>query len=349
MDIKITGSRFKNLLSYEWVKIVISILAGVIVWMLLFTMLATRATIGEQFVFVVYENVYTQNKNKNNQLLENMKKDGVLSYDVLKTSVSPIMSAGQYSASYMLSLRATTQEGDVMLISDGRLSKVLEDGSDTESNSSSSMQSDPYNAIKTAINARYFYDINAFLLDAKEYCLSTGGGFITPNADGSYTVNKSAIDSYFRQVRMKSADNYHKTYRTEEQIKQAVELETKRITDVYENYLYLTSAIQKAKDNGADFLWYGDIYDYDENGHLDESKPTTYALGIDLYKLNSPFVGKEGSTVPKVEDTWFTYANGKTSSEGLVMCVFDFQYYQPDLQYESLAFLTHIVKTYSGY
>ena len=334
------------MLSYEWVKIVIGIIIGVVVWSLAFTMLATRATVGEQFVFVVYENVYTINQNKNDQLLQNMKEDGTFSYDVLKATVSDIASAGQYSASYMLSLRVTTQEGDVMLISDGRLSKILSSGNESESSSESSSQKDPSDEIKKAINARYFYDINDFLNDAKDYCLNLGGGFIIENADGTYTINNAAIDSYFRTVRMNEASNYRKTYRTEEQIKAAVELEIKRITDIYENYLYLSNAIQTAKDGGADFLWYGEIYDYDENGYLDESKSTTYALGIDLYKLNSPFIS-QGK--PKVEDTWYTVANGKTSSEGLVMCVFDFKHYQNDLQYESLAFLTRIVKTYSGY
>ena len=349
MDIKITGSRFKNLLSYEWIKILVAIFAGVIVWSLMFTIFATRATVGEQFVLVVYENVYTQNQNKNYEVLRDMKEKGVFSYDVLKTSVNPITSAGQYSASYMLSLRATTQEGDVMLISDGSLAKELasQGGTSGESSAESTSQEDPSEEIKSAINARYFYDINEFLNDAKDYCLTVGGGFITPNEDGSYTVNKDVIATYFRNVRMKSASNYRKTYRTEEQIKGAIELEIKRITDIYENYLYLSNAIKKAQDSGADFLWYGDIYDYDEEGKLDETKPTTYALGIDLHKLNSPFIGQKD--MPKVEDTWYTYANGKTSSKGLVMCVFDFQYYQADLQYESLAFLTHIVKTYSKY
>ncbi|MBR2336480.1 MAG: hypothetical protein IKA61_00850 [Clostridia bacterium] len=51
MDIKITGKRFKNLLSYEWVKMIALIVAGVVVWSLLFTTLGTRITVGENFTF----------------------------------------------------------------------------------------------------------------------------------------------------------------------------------------------------------------------------------------------------------------------------------------------------------
>ena len=41
--------------------------------------------------------------------------------------------------------------------------------------------------------------------------------------------------------------------------------------------------------------------------------------------------------------------NGKTTSEGLVLAVFDFKKHQADLQYESLAFVKYIIETYSGY
>ena len=75
MDIKVTGNRLKNLLSYEWVKIIVSIVAGVVVWSLLFTTLATRATVGEQFVFVIYENVSTLGSNsKNNEYFKRFKR-----------------------------------------------------------------------------------------------------------------------------------------------------------------------------------------------------------------------------------------------------------------------------------
>ena len=113
MDIKINGGRLKNLLSYDWVKMLVSVIAGIVVWSLLFTTLATRVTVGEEFVFMVYENVNTVNTKKNNELLTKLKNDEVLSYDVLKTYVSNLTSAGQYSATYMLSLRTSIQEGDV--------------------------------------------------------------------------------------------------------------------------------------------------------------------------------------------------------------------------------------------
>jgi hypothetical protein len=79
MDIKVNGSRLKNLLSYDWVKMLASIIAGIVVWTLLFTTLATRATVGEEFYFVIYDNVSTESYSKSGSYLSKLKKDGVLS------------------------------------------------------------------------------------------------------------------------------------------------------------------------------------------------------------------------------------------------------------------------------
>ena len=335
MDIKINGGRLKNLLSYDWVKMLVSVIAGIVVWSLLFTTLATRVTVGEEFVFMVYENVNTVNSTKNNELLSQMKEDEVLSYDVLKTYVSNLTSAGQYSASYMLSLRTSIQEGDVLLISDGRAVEVKE-GED-----------DPAKEINNAINARYLYDFESFLSDAHTYCVSNG--FIQENSDGTYVVDEQKIENYFRSVRLKSAGNYRKTYRSELKKQEGVKLEIKRITAIYENYLFVKRAIDNAKEEGNDFLWYGALNQYDDDGNVIEGAEKYYAYGIDLYKLNQPFVESETVKKPSVADTWYVSANGKTTAEGLVLAVFDFKAHQSDLQYESLAFVKYIIETYSGY
>ncbi|MBQ7373790.1 MAG: hypothetical protein IJW64_04420 [Clostridia bacterium] len=338
MDIKVNGNRLKNMLSYDWVKIVVAIVAGIVVWVLLFTMLATRSTVGEEFVFMVYENVKTVNSAKNGSLLSDMKKDGTLSFDVLELNVSYLNSAGQYSASYMLSLRASVQEGDVLLISDGRAVEVEEGKEDEE---------DPSSEISSVINGGYLYNFETFLTDARTYCVSNG--FIVENQDGTYSVDEDEIETYFLNVRLKSAGNYRKTFRTELQKQEGVKLEIKRIIAIYENYLFVKRAIDQAKAEDNDILWYGDLKQYDEDGKVIEGEVKTYPFGIDLYKLNKPFIDSQTDKKADISEVWYTYANGKTTSEGLVMGVFDFQSYQPDLQYESLAFIKRVIETYSGY
>lgn len=333
MDIKITGKRFKNLLSYEWVKMIALIVAGVVVWSLLFTTLGTRITVGENFTFFTYEGVYTVgSENKNETLLNEAKNKGYFSYDVLETNSSSIVSGGQYTATYMLSLKMTTQDGDVMIISDGRAVTEKEEGESVSD-------------LGTIINSGYLCDIQTLLTKARDYCVYDHL-FITENEDGTYTVNEDVIRKYFLEVRVKSAKNYKKTYRTAEQKENGAKLEINRIKKLYENYLYVSKAIAKAKSNDSDFLWYGEIYTYDSKGNVIKEKTEVRPFGIDLYKLNTPFIE---SGIPDIANTWYTYADGKTTAEGLVACVFDFTSYQPDLQYETLGFLRYLIETYSGY
>ena len=81
MDIKVNGSRIKNLLNYDWIKIILSIVAGVVVWTLLFTTLGTRLTVGEHFTFCVYENVYTVGSDsKNESILNELKSKKFTTY-----------------------------------------------------------------------------------------------------------------------------------------------------------------------------------------------------------------------------------------------------------------------------
>lgn len=331
MDIKIKSSRLKNLLSYDWLKIVLSIVAGVVVWSLLFTTLGTRATVGEQFVFNVYGNVYTRESTRNNDILNDLKTKGYFSYDVLSLSAETVSGAGQYSASYMLSLKMSTQEGDVMIISDGRAGEMKED-------------EDPTKDIKTVINAGYIYDMDKLLRDAGEYC----DRFVSIDENGKALLKEDVIEEYFLNTRMKSAGNYRKTFRTEAQRQEGVALEKQRISILYENYTYVFQAIEKAKAEDNDILWYGELYNYDENGEIVEGSGESHPFGIDLYKLNQS-LDLEDETAPRVKDTWYTYADGKTTDEGLVACVFNFRAHQPDLQYEVFAFLRYLIETYSEY
>ena len=120
MDVKITGKRLKNTLSYDWIKIIACAVAAIFVWTLAFTTCATRATDGQQFYFVVFDDVYFDTET-NADMLSDMKKDGSLSYDVLKAQLNNVTKAGNYDALYMLNLRLTTREGDVMIMNSGKL------------------------------------------------------------------------------------------------------------------------------------------------------------------------------------------------------------------------------------
>ena len=115
MDAKITKLRLSRMLSYDWLKIVGTAAAAIIVWVLIFTMTATRITPAQTFTVANYMG--------NNSLSDGFRKafngahkDKIFSGEVLEFSTVDLTSTGEY-ASQVLEARVATEEGDVMFVS----------------------------------------------------------------------------------------------------------------------------------------------------------------------------------------------------------------------------------------
>lgn len=338
MDVKITKGRLFNLIAYDFIKIIVAIVAAITVWVLLFTTCATRATVGEQFYFVVFDDVYSK-EGYSAGVLQELKKDGKLSYDVLDAYVSNVTSAGNYSALYMLSLKTTTKEGDVIVFNGKTESVKNEDGTVKTDETGAAVKQINQSA-QSIVNNNYLVSFEEYLNSAKAYL----DRFVT---DG--VVNEKAVEEYFLSVRLKEAGNYRKTYRTDEQKAEGVKKETERIKTLNETYTTVTSAIENAKADGVDLFWYADF----APGETYEKKHVAY--GIDLYKLNARFAASGGE---KISDYWYYWETTKDfdgneqqerCGEGLVISVFNFGNDQPDLQFESLAVIEYAVKNFSDY
>lgn len=114
MDAKITKKRLAGMLSYDWLKIVALIVAFIIVWMLVFTMTATRITPAQQFT--VFN--YSSNGALSNDFFKFYNKtrtNGVFSYEVIETNYTDLTTGSEY-ASTVLEARVSVEEGDVMFV-----------------------------------------------------------------------------------------------------------------------------------------------------------------------------------------------------------------------------------------
>ncbi len=324
MDVKITKARLWNLISYDFIKIVATIAAIVMAWVLIFTTCATRATVGETFDLFVFEGV-TVNPSEGGDYVSKLKKNGTLSYDVLESSSSTITAAGDYSASYMLTLKMSVQEGDLIVFDGGLKTTKVDEEVETK------ISSNAQNIVDSAL-----YPLEDFLTAAQNYV----DGFLT--ADGE--IDELAIERYFLTKRIKSASNYKKTYRTEASKAEGVKNEIKRISDIYANLNVVKQAVQNAADRGDDIFWRASR----SYGEGEAQK----AYGLDLGKLNRSFAESGGK---KITDLWYCSkesADGEkneTTSEGLVIGVFDYRTYQEDMQYEALAVMANLVREYSDY
>lgn len=341
MDIKITKKRFGNLISYDLIKIIIAIVAAIAVWVLLFTTCATRATVGEQFYFVIFDGVSFK-ENYPYEMIGKLKNENKLSYDVLETSVSAVTAAGNYSALYMLSLKSTTKEGDVIIFNGKREEVKNEDGT-VKKDENGVTETKVNETAQSVVNNSYLTSFDEYLASAKKYL----DRFLT-NGE----VDEKAVEDYFLSVRVKQAGNYKKTYRTAEQKAQGVKNEIERIKTLRSNYLTVVEAIAKADADGVDLYWYCDF------APSEEYKKERVPYGIDLYKLNQKAMETENSGKEKLSDIWYFWEYTENEkgdkepvrrSDGLVLSVFNFEKDQPDLNYESLAVIADAIKTFSYY
>ncbi len=341
MDVKITKKRFSNLIAYDFVKIIIAIAAAIAVWVLLFTTCATRATVGEQFYFVIFDGVYFK-ENYPYEMITKLKDEDKLSYDVLETSVSTVTAAGNYSALYMLSLKASTKEGDVLLFN-GKNEEVKNEDGTVKTDENGAAMTKVNDDAQAIINNSYVAPFDEYLNSAKNYIER----FLT-NGE----VDEKAVEDYFLSVRIKQAGNYKKTYRTDEQKAQGVKNEIERIKTLQKTYLTVVGAIEKAAAEGVDLYWYCDF------APTEEYKKEHVPYGIDLYKLNQKAMETENSEKEKLSDIWYFWdyiqnENGdkdpERRSDGLVLSVFNFGKDQPDLDFESLAVIENAIKTFSYY
>lgn len=332
MDVKITAKRLKNMLAYEWIKIIAISLAVILVWSLAFTTLATRATDGQQFYIVVYDDVYDDDTSA---VIGDMKDDGALSYDVLKSSPTYITDAGSYSALYMLSLRLSANEGDLLIIN--ATDYVAKDAPSEEGEDSS--ENTEISDMESVLKSGYVADFEDFVTSAGEYCKK-----FTVDASEDGLIDESKVETYFRSTRVKSARNYKKTYNTEAKIAQGVKDEIARIRNLQESYLRVKRAIATAKTNGVELLRYWDKPTKYSGNEVVETKKSAY--GIDLALLAR---GVGDGKKKLSDDWWLVDENNEITTDGLMLCVLENTKADADLKFEALTAVDYVIRNYSNY
>lgn len=333
MDNRITKSRLARVLSYDWLKIILIMAAIVFVWALAYTIGAPRISVGQQFDLFVYNCDFTEVTDEGT-LLNDAKKSGAFSYDVLE------MGSREFTEEYfstIMSAATSVYEGDVMIMSD------FED--DIKNNCSKFRSfTDNYGAIVA--------DYSVLVKNAKDYCLINE--FVVKGKNGEYSLNKSAIEVYFKNRMKKDA-----RFRTDEKKAEGVKSEIERIKAVWNNALILENIIENHSDVFVTYRRYGQSLaaassDQEKKTYQEYyDKCSERLCGVNLGKLTGGEKDikdlycktvysenvSEGGT-PEIESY---------SADGIVMFVFDYTNEQPDLQYETLGFVNYIFKTYSNF
>ncbi|MBE7067899.1 MAG: hypothetical protein E7381_01215 [Clostridiales bacterium] len=115
MDAKITKLRLQRLLSYDWIKIIASCIAVILVWSLIFTMTATAITPSQQFSVFNYQH----NGIFSDSFYAHFRKTftgDVFSYEVIELSKNDLAETGIENATRVTEARLSISEGDVIFI-----------------------------------------------------------------------------------------------------------------------------------------------------------------------------------------------------------------------------------------
>ena len=319
MDARITKQRLGNLISYDWLKMFVTILAFILVLVLLFTMTATRPKNTQEYGIYGYTDLTATSSFTS--LGDTLLDGDVFSYDIL--SVTAESFAGNNYASATYSARRAAGQGTVMFITDNRVYETDENGDQV-------LDEDGEPVIKTESQLYSFTGGSAY----------SGAGTVTTTYDTVYYMEQceayltaffgddwaesDAFDGERTPEQSFARNDGDKRYKTQEQKAQGLEDEYARLRKLREDYIAVSAAF------GAGLLSHT-VYEVgDSDG--------TVALGINVGGLSD------------LNDLlYYTDSDGSQTTRNINLVILYNNYLDgSDLNFETVSFLRYLVDTYGS-
>lgn len=311
MDARITKQRLGNLLSYDWLKILVSIAAAVVALVLFFTMVGTRPTAGQTFTVYGYSDV--KPGADVGYLPGNLEDTNVFSYDILKIQSESFYGNTYAGAAY--EARRSSGEGTVMFVSD----YAKDDGNDETKEvgtlsamAANSLRPDPDS--ETGYTMYLFYSPVKFMDDAAKY--------LAAFFEGDWRTAETLKEAKVRET-FETRNGSDKRYRfSSSKFEEGVADEARRIKKLRDDFLVVEQAFQEGKLSCTEYT--------DENG-------LTYPIAVNLSRLSSI------TSLYYYED-----AEGSRSAELLNLIIFENYDRLGDLKYDTVSFLKYLVEKYGS-
>ncbi len=359
MDNKITKTRLSNFLAYEWIFMLVMIIVAVIVMELIFAMASVRLTVGQTFSIYYDENIISTNHDGFKKLLN---ENDTFSFDVLDVGQESLMSEQN-----VLYLRLSTQEGDI-IITDNADQKVDEETSVTRA--------------KSLIDTYDMYDMDELYRDACIYL----HGFLKDEYNSKYKTPEASdypkCPEYSELDEEKIEKGFHtrlgkdNRFRKKDKKAEGIKLEKQRIeklcgevalfkklldldTELYNStngeqsyFMYYTKCEQsrnivEVKEKPAEEEKYKKALE--ENKKKYNGRETArYALKADMIRKS-----KDSQATKRSVDEFFRFgsyeegADVTETAKNVVIEVFNFRTFQPELQFECISFMNTIVTSCS--
>ena len=345
MDAKITKKRLGHLLSYDWIKILITAVVAVMVWSIVFTMTATRITTTQRFVVSNYLGI-SYDKLKLDYGVTKEDSNGVFSYEILEGEAIDNLRGGTSTFNDLFRANMEVSEGDVMMVADAPMSRTAvkdEQGNEVK-DAEGNVQ---YEYGETYLNqllgsySTYFTRLDdaegskGYFTQMKEYLgrfypiLSEtvkvyDGVSLTQATFDKTSMDEAAVEAAFR-ARVKQ--NKDKRFKKESQIVEGIAKEKERIRSYAEAY-----------DTFFSYLDGGYVQLTTVSVKLTEQITLTGAYGINLCP------GANSTMKNLKEQIYYTNFEGTDTAENINALFLNFKDLDKDFQYENLLYLNALIK-----
>lgn len=330
MDNRITKKRLGELFGYDWLILVVIILLVVLVSEFLFGFFATRVTTGQYFKILYDEDIYYESFDL---LANEFEKDKTLSYDVIMWDAEDVV-----KNTNILRQRYAIQEGDLLITHqipdesgktrigdyvDEFFMYAFEDLFDDGLNYIESFLKDEYGELDDESKKQKAYDFNN--LDKEKI-----------KAHFSERMKK---DNRYRWDEEKKAlgviDEYGRIERLCKEVRdfETVLTEGKKIGLFYEYTLYKQTVEHPLTEKEG--KEYEPLYQEQINNGREN-----LSYGLKAEKLSGG--------IGKFDPSAFFKIEGNSTAKDVVILVYDFLKYQPDLQFETISALNTIVRACSN-
>lgn len=330
MDAKITKLRLSRMLSYDWLKIVAIAVAAIIVWVLIFTMTATRITCAQSFVVYNYVGNVSLSNTKFSSAYSKAFNGGVFSYEVLEATYYDL-TLSESDAYTVMQAHLSADEGDAVFVADiDNPSASYKDGEET--------RYDSYVQTMLGSFGYYFENLDrdaeqGFFKRMERYI----GGYYE---NGDFENGALDEDKVAKDFRARAQKNKDKRYKKEEQIVAGIAQDVQRIRKyrdaLLEFYGYLDEEIVRLEQTT--------VYDRDNgNAVLTEG---TYTINLcpdeaTMGKL-SEYVAYTETRQDENTGEELTVSTAKNMHVGFIKMAKT----EVGFEYESLLYVNDLIRTY---
>lgn len=320
MDARITKPRLSNLLSYDWLKILVAVAIAVAALSVFFTSVKTRPADEQTFTVYAYNDV--RPGTDAGALSDDLMEKDVFSYEILLTQVENFSLVAGTNGLYSGSIYATR------LVNDARTVMFVCKLDDAESESYSAVkQLIEVNGVSAAGARNGFLDFEEYLGDCESYLK----GFFGDDWRNGALDETKANDCFY------SRNSKDKRYRNDEQKAEGALSELERLEKLRRDYAVVSDSFQSG------ILSYATITVEDESDEEDGVPAGTYNCGVSLGKLSklsrlyyTATETEEGSVYSAADVSMILFNTAALGDK------------TNDLRYETVSFLAYLVSEYGA-